>query len=99
MLKRKIETYLAKWKESKDRKPLVILGSGGAFCIFFARKSFQVFSGFSLTTTSPSFVLVLPPALNERKFIVLGLGDAGKYRHRTRFFSLVEFESPPNPRF
>ena len=61
MLKRKIETYLAKWKESKDRKPLVILGSGGAFCIFFARKSFQVFSGFSLTTTSPSFMLVLPP--------------------------------------
>ena len=26
MLKRKIETYLAKWKESEDRKPLVIKG-------------------------------------------------------------------------
>ena len=26
MLKRKIETYLVKWKESKDRKPLVIKG-------------------------------------------------------------------------
>ena len=26
MLKRKIETYLAKWKGSEDRKPLVIKG-------------------------------------------------------------------------
>lgn len=26
MLKRKIETYLADWKQSKDRKPLVIKG-------------------------------------------------------------------------
>ena len=26
MLKRKIETYLAEWKEAKDRKPLVIKG-------------------------------------------------------------------------
>ena len=26
MLKRKIETYLAEWKQSEDRKPLVIKG-------------------------------------------------------------------------
>ena len=26
MLKRKIETFLAEWKKSKDRKPLVIKG-------------------------------------------------------------------------
>ena len=26
MLKRKIETYLANWKKSKDKKPLVIKG-------------------------------------------------------------------------
>lgn len=26
MLKRKIETFLAKWKKSEDRKPLVIKG-------------------------------------------------------------------------
>ena len=45
MLKRKIETYLAKWKESEDRKPLVIKGirqCGKTYIVQkFARKNYE----------------------------------------------------------
>ncbi|WP_289227630.1 ATP-binding protein, partial [Parabacteroides goldsteinii] len=45
MLKRKIETYLAKWKESKDRKPLVIKGirqCGKTYIVQkFARENYE----------------------------------------------------------
>ena len=36
MLKRKIETFLARWKKSEDRKPLVIKGirqCGGTYIV------------------------------------------------------------------
>ena len=45
MLKRKIETYLAKWKESEDRKPLVIKGirqCGKTYIVQkFARENYE----------------------------------------------------------
>ena len=45
MLKRKVETYLAKWKESEDRKPLVIKGirqCGKTYIVQkFARENYE----------------------------------------------------------
>ena len=45
MLKRKIETYLANWKEAEGRKPLVIKGirqCGKAYIVQkFARENYE----------------------------------------------------------
>ena len=45
MLKRKIETYLSEWKQSEDRKPLVIKGvrqCGKTFIVRkFAKENYQ----------------------------------------------------------
>ena len=48
MLKRKIETYLADWKRSEDRKPLVIKGirqCGKTYSVLdFAHKNYEYVS-------------------------------------------------------
>ena len=45
MLRRKIETYLSEWKQSEDRKPLVIKGvrqCGKTFIVKkFAKENYQ----------------------------------------------------------
>lgn len=47
MLKRKIETYLAEWKEAKDRKPLVIKGirqCGKTYIVQkFAKENYELY--------------------------------------------------------
>ena len=60
MLKRKIEIYLAKWKESKDRKPLVIKGirqCGKTYIVRkFARENYEsvVYMNFILESDKKS---------------------------------------------
>ena len=63
MLKRKIETYLADWKRSEDRKPLVIKGirqCGKTYIVQkFARENYEsvVYMNFILEPDNKSLPL------------------------------------------